>query len=96
MIKIEDIVLGMLIISIIAMALWLLSGSPPETDALITLAFFVAASDLLVWRKIFSIDKNTTVGFVKVKHDIDRFRIEVNDRFNSIDNKLDKIEKKIK
>ena len=84
MIKIEDIILGMLIMAIVAIALWLLSGSPPETDALIALALFVAASELLIWRNMFSIDKKTTVGFMNVKHNADKIRFEIN-------NKLDKL-----
>jgi len=57
MIKIEDIIFWILISAIVAIALWLLSGSPPEIDALITIALFVAASEMLIWRKIFSIEK---------------------------------------
>lgn len=87
MIKIEDIIFWIIIISIIAIALWLLSGSPPESDALITIALFMAASELLVWKKIFSMDKNTAISFVKLKNDM-------NNRFNNIDNKLNEIHRK--
>jgi len=69
-IKIEDIVFWVIIFLIIATALWLLFGSPPETDALISIALFVAASELLIWRKLFDIDKKTAVGFEKVKSEL--------------------------
>ena len=82
--KIEDIVFFVLIAAIIGIALWLLSGSPPDSDAIITLGLFVAASELLIWRNMFAIDKKTAVGFMKIKNDMDRGFLEVN-------NKLDKI-----
>ena len=59
---------------IVAVALLLLSGSPPEIDALIVIALFVSASELLLWRKLFSTDKNIAVSFekmgsgIKIKH----------------------------
>ncbi|MAH06945.1 hypothetical protein CMI38_01695 [Candidatus Pacearchaeota archaeon] len=94
--KIEDVVLLVLIVAIVGIALWLLSGSPPDSDALITLALFVAASELLIWRNMFSMDKKTTVGFIKVKHDLDKFEKDVNNRFDGVDNKLVEILGKIK
>lgn len=69
-IKIEDIMFWIIILLIIATALWLLSGSPGETDALISIALFVAASELLIWKKLFSIDKRTAISFEKVKSDL--------------------------
>ncbi|MEK6873078.1 MAG: hypothetical protein AABW90_03640 [Nanoarchaeota archaeon] len=94
--KIEDIIFLMLIIAIIVIALWLLTGSPPEADALISLALFVAASELLIWRNMFSIDKNTSMGFLKVKQDIEKIGAEFNNRFNSLDSKSDEILEKLK
>lgn len=91
MIKIEDIIFWSLIIAIVSIALWLISGSPPEIDALITIALFVAASEMLIWRKIFSIEKNIAIGFMRVKHDMNKGFSDVNNRFNTINNKLDKI-----
>ena len=101
MIKIEDIIFWILISAIVAIALWLLSGSPPEIDALITIALFVAASEMLICRKIFSIEKNTTIGFMRVKHDLDVMRkemnfqfINLNDRFDNLDSKLNVVMRK--
>ena len=82
--KIEDIVLLALIIAIAGIAVWLLSGSPPDSDALIALALFVSASELLIWRNMFSLDKKTSLGFMKIKHDMQN-------GFSEINNKLDKI-----
>ena len=89
--KIEDIVFFALIAAIVGIALWLLSGSPPNIDALITLGLFVVASELLIWRNMFAIDKRTAVGFIKVGHDMDKFRIEVNNNFDKINSKLNLI-----
>lgn len=68
--KLEDILIWVVIVLIIATAIWLLMGSPPEANALISIALFVAASELLIWKKLFSIEKNTAVSFVKLKSDI--------------------------
>jgi len=48
----------------------LLSGSPVETNALISIAIFVATSELLLWKKIFGIDKDIAVSFTNLKRDI--------------------------
>jgi len=87
--KIEDGVLLALIIAIVGIALWLLSGSPPSNDALIAVALFVAASELMIWRNMFSLDKKTSLGFMKIKNDIEK-------GFLGVNNRLDKIEDMIK
>ena len=69
-IKIEDILIWILILGVIAVSLWLLSGSPVETNALISIAIFVATSELLLWKKIFGIDKDIAVSFTNLKRDI--------------------------
>ncbi len=96
MVRIEDIVFWIIIIAIIAIAIWLLRGSPPETNALISIALFVAASELMLWKTLFKIDKNTSIGFVKVKNDMNNKHLEINNRFDKIEGKLDKIEEKLK
>ena len=50
----------------------------------------------MIWRKVFDIDKNTTVGFMKVKYDLDIFKREVNNKLDNIGDKLDNIEKLIR
>ena len=83
MVKIEDIIFWILILSIIAIALWMLSGSPTETNALISIALFVSASELMLWKTLFKIDKKTSVGFIKVQTKLEH-----------IENKLDNIKKR--
>ena len=49
---------------------------------------------LFILKKTYSIDKNSAIGFIKVKHDIEKVRIEMNNEFNNINNKLDKLIKR--
>ena len=83
-IRIEDIVFWILIIAIIATALWLLSGSPPESDALISLTISIAVSELLLWKALFKIDKRTLVGFIKVGNDLNIKYSEIKNELNEI------------
>jgi len=79
---IEDIIFWIFILIIIGTAIWLLSGSPPEMDALISIGLAVAASELLIWKKIFSVEEKTIIGFMNHRFD----RIE--DKLNMINSKL--------
>jgi len=85
MIRIEDIVFWILILTSVAILLWLLRGSPTLENTVITVGLFILGSELMLWRKYFEVDKNTAVGFVKVKSDLDK-----------INSKLENIEKLIK
>ncbi len=76
--KIEDIMFWILIAAIVAIAIWLLSGSPDLENALITIGLFIIGSEILLWRKLFSIDKNTAVGFVKVNSDLKEIKNLIN------------------
>ena len=80
MVRLEDILFWVFIAIIIGTALWLLSGSPPEISAIISIGLAVAGSELMIWKKLFSIDKNTLIGFMKVKYSLEK----VNDKLNSI------------
>ncbi len=82
-IKIEDIIFWIFIAITVGTALWLLHGSPPESSAIITVAITFAGSELLLWRKIFSIEKRTTIGFIKINH-------EMNNNFMKMKNEMDK------
>jgi len=95
-IKIEDIIFFIFIAIIIGTALWLLSGSPPEINAIITIGLAVAGSELLIWRFIFKVNKGTSPGFMKVKHDMEKMKIEIKNGFNNINNKLNNIQKELK
>ncbi len=103
----EDIIFWIFILIIIGAAIWLLSGSPPEIDALIAIGIAVAGSEIMIWKKIYymensfnlklkDLDKKTTIGFMNVKHDFDKFRLEFNNRIDNIDNKLNEISKRLK
>ena len=78
MIKIQDIIFWIIIALIIGLAIWLMSGSPTTESGLISLALFVAASAILLWKAIFKIDKNTSIGFFKVKKELQiiKYRLE--------------------
>ncbi|MBA7660407.1 hypothetical protein ES703_68409 [subsurface metagenome] len=89
-IKLEDIIFWLLIIAIIAVALWLLSGSPPMENGLLMIIIFVAASEILLWKTLFKIDKKTAVGFERIKKDINVLRNEMNNNLNEIKNLIKK------
>lgn len=95
-IKIEDIIFWIFILIIIGTALWLLHGSPPEMSAIITVGLAVAGSELLIWRTIFNIDKKTTIGFMKIKNDMEKMEMKIDNRFNQLDNKLNLINNNIR
>ena len=84
MVKIEDIIFWLLIIGIIAVAIWMLHGSPTETNALISLAIFVAGSEILLWKALFSMDKRTAIGFERTKNDINNKFMKINSQLNEI------------
>ena len=87
-IKFEDIMFWIIIAGLIGITLWMFHGSPTEIGAIIGIGTFAAASDILIWKKVFSIDKNTTLGFMKVKHDIEKLNININNRFDRLENQL--------
>jgi len=91
-IKMEDIVFWLLIIAIIAVALWLLRGSPTEVGALTAITVFVAASEILIWKNLFGMDKRTAVGFERVKLHFDK----MDKQLEGINNQLSEIRNLIK
>jgi len=91
-IKIEDIVFWLLIIAIIAVALWLLRGSPTEISAIVAITVFVAASEILMWRNLFGINKRTAIGFERVKLHFDK----IDKQLEGINNQLNEIKNLIK
>jgi len=84
--KIEDIMFWILIALIVGIAIWKLIGSPTDTASLISLALFVAGSEVIIWKSIFRIDKNTAVGFAKIKGELNN----INYKLNEINDKLGK------
>ena len=102
-IKLEDIVFWILIFAIIGVALWLLNGSPTEISAIISIAIFVAGSEVMIWKALFKnnernavkfekLDKKTSISFEKVKSRFDKIDLKL----ESINSQLNKVEKLIK
>ncbi len=92
MAKINDILFWILIALIVGVAILLLitTNSPLEVDALISFALFISASEILLWRAIFGIDKKTSVSFEKVKWKIERLDNNMNRQFLEIKNLIKK------
>jgi len=90
MIKIEDIVFWILIISVIGVIIWMLSGSPPLENGLLMIAIFITASEILLWKALFAIDKKTSIGFIKVGCDLEKNHFEIKKDLNTIRNLIKK------
>jgi len=95
MARAEDIVFWILILTIIGVVIWLAFGSPEFKSSLLMIVIFVASSEILLWRTLFtfdkknamrllSFDKKTSLGFEKVRSD-----------FKLVNNKLENMEKNI-
>ena len=83
-IKIEDIIFWIFVLAMFGLAFWLLSGSPTIEEGLISFILFVLGSELLIWKKLFSIDKRTEIGFVKARGDIALMKEDLNNKFNNL------------
>lgn len=94
-ISIEEIVFFIFITIIIGTALWLLSGSPPEINAIISVTIAVAASELLIWKFVFNLDKNLNITISKLDKKTAISFIKVKEKLNYMDNKLDNINNKL-
>lgn len=100
MVKIEDIIFWIAIIIIIGIAIWKLFGSPTDTAALISITLFMAMSELALWRKVYTIEIRTAVGFTKVRADLNLIKNDlsyikrdldnINNRLNNIKNLVKK------
>lgn len=86
MVKAEDIFFWIFIAIAVGTALWLLHGSPPESNAIITVVLAFAGSELLIWKTLFKNDKNTVIGFIKIKGEFKN----INYKLNEINEKLNK------
>lgn len=69
-IKLEAIISWTLITIAIAVAIWLIIGSPPADNGLLMIIIFVATSEILIWKALFAINNKTQLGFMKIKNDI--------------------------
>ncbi len=95
-IKIEDIMFWILITAIIAVAIWLLIGSPPLENGLLMIVIFVAGSEILLWKALFKIDNKTSTGFIKIRNELANLGKNFNNKLDSLDNKLNSIDSLIR
>tara|TARA_Y100000310_G_C20287817_1_gene625754 strand:+ start:221 stop:520 length:300 start_codon:yes stop_codon:yes gene_type:complete len=93
-IKIEDTLFWILVFATIFVMIWKLFGSPTDVGTIIGIGTFLLTSEILTWKKIFAIENKTTIGFMKVKHDLSLMENRMNNRFDKIESKLDKIWRK--
>lgn len=82
--KPEDIMFWILIMLIVGVAIWKLVGSPTDTATLIAVILFFASSELLIWRKMFEIEKKTAVSFIKIGN-------ELKEDIHNLDMKIEKL-----
>ena len=95
-IRIEDIVFWILVFATISVMIWKLFGSPTDIGTIMGVGTFLLTSEILIWKKIFSIESKTAIGFIKVKHNLESMENRINNRFDKIEDSLNNIENKIK
>ena len=88
-IKLEDIIFWLLIIGIIVVVIWMLSGSPPTENGLLIITIFVVTSEVLLWRVMFNIEKKSIIG-------LERLDKKTAISFERVKNQLGNIQKDIK
>ena len=95
-IKIEDIIIWAIIGLMIAIAIWKLIGSPTDTAVLISIILFISASEILIWRKLFLIEKNSCINIAKIDKNVSlsfmKMKNTMNKRFSEVNNSLYKIQ----
>lgn len=96
MIKIQDIIFWIIIALIVGLAIWLMLGSPTIEAGLISLALFVASSVILLWKAIFKIDKNVSMGFLKVKNKLEKINYKLEYEIKSIREDISEIKNIVK
>lgn len=96
-IKIEDIVFWIAIIATIGVIIWKLFGSPSVLEILISAVSFLMIAGLTLWRSLHSVEKKiigienrNTIGFIKVKNDINNLKNEINQRFDNLEKLIKK------
>ncbi|MEK6872235.1 MAG: hypothetical protein AABX16_05000 [Nanoarchaeota archaeon] len=87
-IRIEDILFLMIILATTAIIIRKLFGCLSYFATLITLETFLITSKVIIWIYVFTIDKNTSMEFMKVKnsfltvkHEMEKIRMEMKNRF---------------
>lgn len=98
-IKPEDIIFWIIILGLIAIVLWMLSGSPTETGAIIGIGTFISASLTLIWKKFFYLNNKIETNLLKLDNktalSFEKIRNSINSQFNRLEEKFEKIENKL-
>ena len=93
--KIADIIFWLLIALIVGVAIWKIVGSPTDTAALISISLFIAGSEIMIWKTFFRMDKKVSIGFIKIRNEIDNKLGNLNNSFNNLTSNLNRIDSKI-
>ena len=70
----ENIISIVSVLLLITVAVWSFYRLSTKTSAILYLGIFLVISNILLWRRVFIMDKNTAVSFEKLKHDVARFK----------------------
>ncbi|MFH1592963.1 MAG: hypothetical protein ABIB47_06370 [Candidatus Woesearchaeota archaeon] len=76
-IKLIDIIFWALILSAVGVAIWLLVGSPTIEQGLLMITISIAASEILIWKALFRVDKKTAIGFEKVRSQLSNIQRDI-------------------
>lgn len=77
-IKAGDMIFWFVIIIITAIVIWKMFSLSIDNSTLMIILILIVMSEILLWKAVFNMDKNTAVGFIHIRNDI-----------SNINNKLD-------
>ncbi|MBS3079169.1 hypothetical protein J4218_03545 [Candidatus Pacearchaeota archaeon] len=103
--KIEDVIFWLIILYIIGIAIWMLHESPMDSSAIISIGLALGSSELFLWRSLYNnnknnllrlseMDKKTAMSFLKLRNEMEKNNIMINNRFDNLENKLNLIIRK--
>ena len=72
--SIEDVLFWVLILMITGIILWKLFGSPSDMAMIISIGTLIVSSEMMLWKNFFKMDKNVSLCFMKVKHDMEKWK----------------------
>ena len=88
----EKIVFWVLMLAIIGIVIWLAFGSPDFENGVLAIILFFVASEILLWKALFAVDRRASLGFERVKSGFKEFK----DRLGGMEDRLEDIELSIK
>lgn len=80
-IKIEDIVFFAILSAVLAIAFWLLHGSPALENALVSFVVLIIMAEFMIWKKYFEVDKKSAVTFTKLRSSVE----SINSRLKNLE-----------